>query len=168
MRTEKVTEAHRDINKIKELYERAFPENERHPFEVICDDKKEHVEILAFYEEDLFCGFAVLLNCNKIAHIVYFSIEEELRNRGYGSKVLQCVHQAKKESRVIVDIERLTRNCSNAEQRMKRKQFYLRNGYEETEVRYRWHGDDYEILSYGGTVTDKEFEDFWDKLKFII
>ncbi|MCF0114322.1 MAG: GNAT family N-acetyltransferase [Erysipelotrichaceae bacterium] len=168
MRLEQATKEHRDIANIKALYERAFPENERHPFEVICDEKKEHVEILAFYEEELFCGFVVLLNCNGIAHIVYFSIEEELRNHGYGSKVLQCVHEAKKESRVIVDIERVTNHCSNAEQRMKRKQFYLRNGYEETEVKYRWRGDDYEILSYGGTITKKEFGDFWDTLKFII
>lgn len=166
MRAEKVTKGHKDLARIKALYGRAFPANERQPFKLLCDEKQGHIEMYAFYDDELFCGFAVLLNCNDISHIIYFSILEDLRNRGYGSQVLQSIHRLKSGLRVIVDIERVTETCDNPEQRVKRKQFYLWNGYKETEVKYRWRGDDYEILSYGGDLSDKEFGIFWDTLKF--
>ncbi|MCF0112311.1 MAG: hypothetical protein HUJ58_10470 [Erysipelotrichaceae bacterium] len=34
-------------------------------------------------------------------------------------------------------------------------QYCLPHGYEQTKVKYRWHGDDCEVLSYGKTATEK-------------
>jgi hypothetical protein len=67
--------------------------------------------------------------------------------------------------RVIVDIEAETETAEDNPVRRKRKEFYLKNGFSETEVRYRWHGDDFEILSRGGGVTSKEFSAFWDEIE---
>ena len=32
------------------------------------------------------------------------------------------------------------------------------------EVKLKWHGDYFEILSYGGHVTGEEFDQFWDSI----
>lgn len=46
---------------------------------------------------------------------------------------------------------------SNKEQRIKRKQFYLKNDFKETDVFYTWQGEDYVILSKNGIVQKKNF-----------
>ena len=62
------------------------------------------------------------------------------------------------------DIEKI-KDTSNKEQRIKRKQFYLKNDFKETDVFYTWQGEDYVILSRNGIVQKKEFWNFWDSLK---
>ena len=31
-----------------------------------------------------------------------------------------------------------------------------------TEIRYAWRGEDYLIVSRGGSIGEDEFDDFWD------
>ena len=58
----------------------------------------------------------------------------------------------------LTDIEKIKRYF-NKEQRIKRKQFYLKNDFKETDVFYTWQGEDYVILSRNGIV-QKEFWNF--------
>lgn len=160
----KITPDTENLAEIRHLYERAFPKNERRPFKGMLKFAQETEEMLALYDGNLFCGFACLLNGKDISHIIYLTIEEDLRNRGYGSSALQTLHAYKSGRRIMVDIELETESATNNEQRRKRKQFYLRNGYEQTAIRYRWRKEDYEILSYGGNITEEEYDAFWEQL----
>lgn len=161
----KISDTLPELKEVRALYDRAFPENERRDFSELIGGGSE-MEMLAFYDEDLFVGFAVLLNSKiAISHIIYFAVEESLRDRGYGSMILAAIHEAKAGRRIMVDIERQTEEADNNPQRLKRKQFYLRNGYTETEVKYRWRDEDYEILVYGGELTRVDYESFWKNLK---
>ena len=45
-----------------------------------------------------------------------------------------------------------------------RKKFYLRAGYEETPVKYEWRQENYEILSFGGQISEAEYDGFWENL----
>ena len=49
----------------------------------------------------------------------------------------------------------------NEQQRLRRKRFYLRAGYTEAPVKYRWQNENYEILSFRGEVSEQDYEDFW-------
>lgn len=160
----RATRGFADLDRIEALYTRAFPENERRDFTTMVNDGEGALELFACYDGDEFCGFVCLLNNGDISHIIYFAVEEDMRDRGYGSGILAAVHEMKKGYRVIVDIEREVDGADNNDQRRRRKQFYIRNGYAETEVRYRWEHEEYEILSYGGNVTDEEFGNFWRTL----
>ena len=66
--------------------------------------------------------------------------------------------------RIIVDIEREVPGNPENEIRKRRKNFYLRNGYKETEVRYRWQEEAYEILVFGGELSREDFGNFWKAL----
>ena len=66
--------------------------------------------------------------------------------------------------RIIVDIEREVPDCEENEIRRRRKNFYLRNGFYETEVRYRWQDEAYEILVFGGELSNEDFGNFWKAL----
>lgn len=164
LRIEKVTQETKELENIKALYFRAFPANERRPFEGMVSDNTGCLEVLAFYDGTLFCGFACLLNTLDISHIIYLAIEDCYRNKGYGSQVLTAIHNQKAGNRIIVDIEMQSEKADNNDQRYKRKQFYFRNGYKETNVKYHWQQEDYEILVYGGNFSRKDFKMFWDNL----
>lgn len=160
----RITEKSEDAEKIKSLYKRAFPKNERKPFDAMLSNHSVSMEWLAFYDGGQFCGFACLLDSEGIAHILYLAIDDSIRNQGYGSAVLAAIHERRTGQRIIVDIEQESKKSSNNEQRLKRKIFYLRNGYKETKIKYRWKHEDYEILAYGGEVTEQEFDIFWKQV----
>ncbi|HCL02060.1 MAG TPA: N-acetyltransferase [Lachnoclostridium phytofermentans] len=164
LRIKIVTEQSKELPQIEKLYRAAFPDNERRPLAPLLQDDTGHGEVLAFYDGTCFCGFACFLTCGDISHIIYFAIEDFLRGKGYGTEALSAMFKLKKGKRIIVDIEVEDEHEVNNTQRQKRKQFYLRNGFCETEVKYRWRQESYEILSLGGIVSADEFRDFWEQI----
>lgn len=90
--------------------------------------------------------------------------KKEYRDQGIGSYILNDLAKQYDSKKIIVDIEKI-KDTSNKEQRIKRKQFYLKNDFKETDVFYAWQGEDYVILSRNGIVQKKEFWNFWDFLK---
>ena len=154
----------KDILKIKKLYINSFPENERFSFWEMIRNKAGHYETFAFYDDGVFCGFAILLNSLDISHIIYFATLPEVRGKGLGAKALSSIGRIKSKMRIIVDIEREVPGCEENEIRRRRKNFYLRNGFSETEVRYRWQEEAYEILVLGGKLSGEDFGNFWKAL----
>jgi ribosomal protein S18 acetylase RimI-like enzyme len=148
------------------LYLSAFPQEER----ISVDDlfiKSEGRELIACYEEDEFVGFYATLTVKDITHIIYFAVPDELRNRGIGSKILSLISNRYADKRIILDFEAEDETSENNEQRKRRKAFYLKNGYKESEVEYIWRGVPYNILINKGNITDKEFWGFWDVIEKI-
>lgn len=150
----------KDFEKIKRLYESAFPYKERMPIFDLLKNKNE-TTFCAVYDNELFCGFFCLLSFHGITHITYLAVAESCRDKGYGSKILQSIHKMKPQSRIIADIEMENSRAYNSEQRTRRKKFYIRNGYQETDIFYTWQDVQYQILSYGGAVSKSEFLSFW-------
>ena len=157
-------EAFADREALEALYERAFPQNERRPMAELLGEKSGMVEVLAFYHRGSFCGMAATLTSSGLAHIIYFAIEESMRERGLGSMALEAIREQHPGKKVIVDVERVEDGAGNNDQREKRIAFYRKNGYRETEVRYRWREEDYVILSCGGIMTEREWDEFWKEV----
>ena len=154
-----------ELKKAKALYYRAFPRNERRSFPELVENRFGGTEVFCFYDEDIFVGVPCLLNSPSISHIIYLAVDESLRGNGYGTKALELLHQSKLGKKIMVDIEVPDKQAENAEQRKLRKKFYLRAGYEETPVKYEWRQESYEILSFGGQISEAEYDGFWEDLK---
>ena len=150
---------------VKALYESAFPANERIPMKHLLDDKIKR-EFWAFFDKDSFCGFSNSISHGDITNIVYFAVVPELRCRGYGSQILQAIREKHPNSRIVVDIEveEDSKDDEELERRNRRRDFYQRNGFEASPFEYHWQGEHYRLLSAGGTVTEKEFRDFWKEI----
>lgn len=150
---------------VKALYESAFPANERIPIKHLLDNKIKR-EFWAFFDGDLFCGFSNSITHGSITNIVYFAVVPELRSRGYGSQILQAIRRQHPDTRIVVDIEveEDSKNVEELERRNRRREFYTRNGFDSSPVDYVWQGEHYRLLSAGGTVTEKEFRDFWKEI----
>ncbi|MBR5310410.1 MAG: GNAT family N-acetyltransferase [Oscillospiraceae bacterium] len=162
--TRRIGKNSKDLDKIEKLYIESFPENERFSFSKMIKNESGHYETFGFYQDGDFSGFAILLNSGDISHIIYIATALEIRGKGIGTKALAAIRRIKKDMRIIVDIERELPDCEEKEIRRRRKNFYIRNGYEETEIRYRWQDESYEILSNGGNVTREDFGNFWKSL----
>ena len=162
LKIESVTDRTPQLAEISALYRRAFPANERSPFRALLQDPLGCGDFMAFYDGDIFCGFAVLLTHGDLTHILYIAIEETLRDSGYGAQALRAIQDRHPNNRILADIEAVKPEAGNNAQRRKRKQFYLRNGYTTSPVRYDWQGESYEILVANGTLSCEEFWDFWD------
>ena len=154
-----------ELNKAKALYYRAFPKNERRSFPELVENRFGSTEVFCFYDEETFVGMACLLNSPSISHVIYLAVDESLRGYGYGSRALELLHQSKPGKKIMVDIEIPDEQAENAEQRRMRKKFYLRAGYEETPVKYEWRHENYEILSFGGKISEAEYDGFWEDLQ---
>ena len=161
------------LPQVKALYESAFPANERIPIKHLLDDKIKR-EFWAFFDKEdgandaapKFCGFSNSISHGDITNIVYFAVEPELRSRGYGSQILQAIRRQHPDTRIVVDIEveEDSKDAEELERRNRRREFYTRNGFNASPVDYVWQGEHYRLLSAGGTVTEKEFRDFWKEI----
>ena len=154
-----------ELKKAKALYYRAFPKNERRSFPELVENRLGSTEVFCFYDGVIFVGMACLLNTPVISHIIYLAVDESLRGHGYGSKALELLHQSKPGRKIMIDIEIPYDQAENAEQRRLRKKFYLRAGYEETPIKYEWRHENYEILSFGGQISEAEYDGFWEDLR---
>ena len=157
-----------DLPAVLELYERAFPENERSPLDPMLEDDTGSAEILSAHTEVGYCGFICILQCNDIVHIIYFAVEEQFRGQGMGTQILEQIVQEYPGKRVIVDIEMPEEGVENNAQRIRRKAFYLRCGFLENDFSYNWRETNYTVLSKGGNLSHEEFRNFWKSLTTIM
>ena len=167
------------LPQVKALYESAFPANERIPIKHLLDDKIKR-EFWAFFDDDFrgnlsatetaatptFCGFSNSITHGSITNIVYFAVVPELRSRGYGSQILQVIREQHPDTRIVVDIEveEDSKDAEELERRNRRREFYTRNGFDASPFDYVWQGEHYRLLTAGGTVTEKEFRNFWKEI----
>ena len=161
------------LPRVKALYESAFPANERIPIKHLLDDKIKREFWAFFYKDDgesgavsRFCGFSNSITHGSITNIIYFAVIPELRSRGYGSQILQVIREQHPDTRIVVDIEveEDSKDAEELERRNRRREFYTRNGFDSSPVDYIWQGEHYRPLSAGGTVTEKEFHNFWKEI----
>lgn len=153
----------KDINR---LNIESFPSNERRDLTQLYEDEGESSDIFVLTDEGEFIGFAIVLLTPSIAHLVYFAIEKDHQSKGYGSMVLQHLMDCY-DIPLIADVEAPLEEAEDLEQRLHRIHFYHRNGMLMTEIRYKWRGEDYVILSSEPTVEKVDFNKFWGDLEKI-
>lgn len=148
-------------NKVWELYESSFPIAERRK-------KKDHLRAcqdpnffpLSAWEGNQLIGFLFYWEWDAYRYLEYLAVSPELRNSGYGSRMLR--HLRDTEHTVILEIDPLSN-----EQSVRRLQFYERAGYTLTPYRfmhlpYRLEAEPQEllILSFPEMITKQQHNDF--------
>ena len=56
--------------------------------------------------KNLLIGFASILSYKDISHIIYLAVTENLRNKGYGSKIIQEIKKIKTSQKILADLEK--------------------------------------------------------------
>ncbi|SHI65884.1 GNAT family N-acetyltransferase [Lutispora thermophila] len=156
LRVKEVKFIDKDYKLIRDLYNNAFPKIERFPIVLLkLFAMKPNIEFLSVYDNDVFCGILYLVNYKDKTLIYYFAVRSDLRSRGYGSKILTWIKQEKKSVSLIMETVR--EECDNLEQRLKRRDFYFRNGFIDTGYYLKDHSGTFDILSTESEVDAEEF-----------
>ena len=135
------------IEQIEKLYLKSFPDNERFPFWILQECwKKNYSFLYAIIDEDKFVGMCYIVNCDSLYYLMYLAVESSLRNKNYGSKILRDLKERYKL--LFLSIDEPVNSVN-----IRRKKFYLRNGFYDTNRFYEDNGINYEIL-----CTDDKFE----------
>lgn len=132
---------------IKKLYFEAFPKKERFPFWILKHSiKKGKSTLNAILDDDKFIGIEYIVDCDDSFYLMFFAVKKELRNINYGSTVLKELN--KKYKTIFLSIEKPKDELSR-----RRKKFYLRNVFFETNKYCSEAEIDYEIL-----CTNKDYD----------
>lgn len=144
---------------IKSLMCRAFPKNEQIPMWLLhILAIRKSVEFSAYYDEDLFCGISYTVSNEELVFILYLAVNDKIRSKGYGSAILQCIKQRFSNKAIALNIEPLDPKSDNYAQRIKRFEFYLKNGFVDTHYQISDNSDNYQILATTTQFSIKEYK----------
>ena len=158
-----VTQKSEDKKKLKEIYAYSFPEDGVMFFWLMCyRAKRNKAEFLSFHDGDLLCGFVYMVTIEKITYLLFFAVDRELRSKGYGSLCVDKIQELHPNNKIITYIDRVDLPEDDLENRIRRKEFYLRNGFRETgyfiDIQQRQ-----ELLIKNGGFDANEFIEFYKK-----
>ena len=88
-----------------------------------------------------------------------------MRSKGYGKQALEEFKKLYKDYQLVLDLELIDKNAKNNEQRIKRKNFYIKNGYKETGKGVYYFGVYYVILCAEDNLNFELFKELMKEVK---
>ena len=133
---------------IKELYEASFPEEERLSWTWMLEMTiSGQAELQAYYVDRQFCGFTYSLVSPDAYYLLFFAVLAHHQSKGYGTSILSSITQQVGNRPVFLVIEPMEVSADNYPQRVKRLDFYQRNGYHLTDYLYYENQEVYQVMT---------------------
>lgn len=147
-----------DFEAVRKLYRKAFPLEERAPFYFLKRKVlQERAQMLIADEEGKFAGFMYVITFKDMAYLLFFAVTSEKRGSGYGSRMMQLLKDMYPDKRIFLAREMLDENSGNYEQRVRRRNFYLKNEFEDWPLRMREFVMLYDVMGMGERISSEEF-----------
>ena len=167
LRTMAVSNKLKEYSEIKSLICRAFPKNEQFPMWLLRTlAVRKSVDFSAYYDGESFCGISYTVNNDDLVFVLYLAVNDKIRSKGYGSAILQCIKQKYPNKVIALNIEPLEPNSDNYSQRVKRFEFYVRNGFIDTGCKITDNSGNYQILATTDKFQIAEYKSAIRKLSF--
>lgn len=148
-----------DIPMLENLNNQAFPENERIEInDMFSFPEKSGREVIGIYTDGKFSGFIITIKFRKCVYICYFAICPEKRSQGIGGQSLKMLKEYYPDCQIVVDFEAPDENSANNPQRIRRRNFYYRNGFFETGYYQFYMQTEFEIACSETDFNKAEFE----------
>ena len=150
-----------DIPLMDEVNLEAFPPEELMSTEMQMElAAKGSLEVWAVYDGQSFVGFTTVYPHTRLAYVFFLAVSSKTRSHGYGSRILSMLREQYSGKRIVLDIEPLDPGAPNYDIRVRRKQFYLRNGFLESGYLLEYCGLSFEILYDGpGSFSLADYEE---------
>lgn len=154
-----INNQHEDFQKINHLYHDAFPKDERAPMQFLLKKANENKgELLGIYDEKNWLGLVYVITYKQLSYVFYLAIDKDFRGQGYGSSVLELIKKHYGHT-IMLSIEEVDKKYDNYKQRIKRKQFYFKNGFQEMDFYFIEAGVKYEMLYYGPKLEATDYDE---------
>lgn len=100
----KMTAAQADNAQVKQLYESAFPENERIPWtDLVRLIAEMQLDFTTYEENNQLVGFTIVYPSSKVNWFWYFAVTEEFRGQGIGQQILTLLIQKYEGKSIVLD-----------------------------------------------------------------
>lgn len=150
--------------RVKEIYTSSFAKEDRMPFWLmLITAKTKSTDFLSFYDNDTLCGFVYMATFDNLTFVMFFAVDENNRSKGYGSRILEQIQSRYPDNKIVLTIERCVEDAANIEQRLRRKKFYINNGYTDTSYLVELAKKPQEVLIKNGEFDSDEFILFFKK-----
>ncbi|MBO5343264.1 MAG: GNAT family N-acetyltransferase [Ruminococcus sp.] len=147
-----------DNKLLKKLYISAFPMEERCPYFIMMNrEKRGKSEMLVARDKGEFIGFAYMVCDQKLAYLFYLAVDDSKRGQGYGTKIIEAVKKKYNGMRIFLAREQLDKSAENYAQRVSRRNFYIRCGFEDLPCCIKEGSVVYDVMGIGGIVTAEEY-----------
>ena len=156
----KLSRNSKDRKYLEQVNDEAFPVSERMSFDEIFDfASNTNTDVLGIYDNGNPVGFAVVLKNEECGYVYYVAIDSHMRSKGYGGATMKKMMEAYRQLQLVLDFEAIDENAENHEQRIRRRNFYLKNGFHET-GNYTMLGDDrFEVMCNGDELRKDALKD---------
>lgn len=156
----------RDFEKVFQIMEVSFPEDERRTYEEQKNQlEKPAYQIYVWEEQEDMKGFAAVWIWEELLYIEHLAVNPAFRNEGLGSKILQEIMRETKK-RICLEVE-----PAEEEMAIRRIGFYKRNGFFLNEYDYMQPPISkgrkeipLKIMTSQGTINEEEFCEIRDLL----
>lgn len=150
----------KDREYFEQINDEAFPLSERMSFdEIFAFASDTNTDVLGIYDGKKPVGFTVLLKNAECGYIYYLVIDSHTRSKGYGSAAIKKMMEVYPGLQLILDFEVIDEKAENNAQRVRRKNFYLRNGFHETGNYTILWDDRFEVVCTGGELKKTALKD---------
>ena len=150
---------------VKELYFRAFPDEERLPWWILrFNSMRKDIDLTAWMDGDKFRGFTSSVTVEGLHFLLFFAVAEDCRNQGYGSAILQAIQ--KQHPAVALNIELLDSSAPNYPERLRRFAFYQKNGFRDACYHVWEVGGKFRVLSTELPLDVARYKQAFRKLTF--
>lgn len=116
------------------------------------------------YDDNCWIGLLYITQYKDIVFVHFFAISSAYRSKGYGSKVVDSMRIHYPQNRIVLNIEELTTDAKNYQQRVRRKAFYVKNGFSSTGYIIKEPKERLEMLILDGVISKEEINAMYKDL----
>lgn len=130
LRYVKIDRSFKESYRIEEIYNKSFPPEERFFSiqEALKVSETMSVENVAAFDGDVLVGFYSVSVKDDYKYLNFFAVDDTIRNKGYGSIILQKLLDENKDIVFFASIEKPIPDGENYDVKLRRQKFYERNG----------------------------------------
>lgn len=166
LKTEPITPSGPYWSEVNDLALEAFPPEEYLAPETLAEmARADNFDFLALTDGGAFVGFLAVQTYRSLAYLFFLAIVPSRRSMGYGSQAIAALKAAYPGKKQVVDFERVDASAENYGQRVRRREFYLRNGYRETGLFLRYLGVAYEVFCMDEDFRAEEFQELMQTIR---
>lgn len=145
-----------EMDQVYNLYQSAFPEYERKPFEMVLDGMESgKMKTYSIFYDGRYAGLIFLIPGADVDVLDYLAIHPAMRSHGLGARALAWLKEDLSHP-FVVEIESTFARKAVPDD-FRRKDFYLRNGMKDCCLRIELFSVEMELLSSRRPITFNEY-----------
>lgn len=150
---------------LEAINQEAFPAWERlEGDEIFTLARETDTDVLGLYDGDALVGFIVMVKNQTSGYLFFLATDQHSRGLGYGTAALEAVFRRYEHLQICLDFEPVDEKAENYDQRVRRRAFYLRNGFQETGLYTRTYGQAFQLVCHGGPLDRAGMDDLLGKV----